>query len=155
MDRKKKQQVFAVIVGVIMLASTAGFALFSSVSRFGGTSQDGQGNQNPSVPAIVQRPLTTQETLFVLQSGKALIQYRSPAECQECDGEKAILEGFVQQFSGSAVLEETAGNKSVEITTYRGELLDLSNETITGENLLKLLCISSAVQPRECLFVDL
>lgn len=68
--------------------------------------------------------------------------------------EKALLESFTLKYSGSLVLEETDGNRSLELTTASGQILNITNATVSEDGLLKFLCVSTAIQPKDCVFVD-
>ena len=142
-----KERIIAIIIGLIMIMSAAGFALNSAIS---------QGGINPkpqiNVPTIVTRPLTTDEMIYVLNGqGKVVIEYSYTN--QTVDQSKiAALEGFAQQKSSFVVLSEYSGNETLlNMIGYQGQIVDMSNMTLSDQNLLSTFCSIAIMQSPDCL----
>jgi len=141
-----RERAIAIFIGSIMILSAAGFALNSAINQ-------GQ-DQNPgyNIPTIVTRQLTPEESIYVLQSGKVLIEFLYSENCTECQEKIANLEGFAQRMSEFAVLEEVKGNEtSIQMIGIGGKIVDMTNQTLSDQNLMGTFCEIAIAQPAECL----
>lgn len=142
----KSERFMAIFIGVIMLGSIVGFALLST---------DPTGPQAPEIPNIVKRPLTTDETLFILRSGRVLIEDFYTLDCADCFEKNMILESFTNRFRDFIVLEEVVVNQTNETMLQMigagGKIVSLENITINENGLLEVFCSVAIAQPIECL----
>ena len=141
-----KERIMAIFIGFVMVLSAAGFALNSAINQ--------NGNENPgfSIPTIVTRQLTTEETIYVLQNGMVLIEFLYAENCTECPGKISILEGFAQKMTEFVVLEEVPANvTSIQIIGTGGKIEDIGNLTLSEQNLMSTFCGIAIAQPPECL----
>ena len=142
-----RERLAAIIIGVIMIMSAAGFALNSAINQ-------GRVSTTPeiTVPAIVTRQLTTNEMVYVLNyQGKVIIEYSYLNNTQNSDV-IASLEGFAQKRSDFIVLSEFPGNEtSIKMIGSAGKIVDVGNMTLTDQNLLNAFCPIAIAQPPECL----
>jgi hypothetical protein len=142
-----KERIAAIVIGLIMIVSAAGFALNSAVNQ-GGI------NTSPkiNIPTIVTRPLTTDELVYVLSGeGKVIIEYSYQNDTVD-QNKIATLESFAQQRSDFVVLSEYSGNEtSLNMIGYQGKIVDLGNMTLSNQNLMTTFCGIAIAQPPECL----
>lgn len=147
-----KERVAAIFIGLIMIFSVAGFALTQSLTR---ENQD----SGVDIQNIVTKPLTSDERLFVLKSGRVLIENHYILHCSECLENNMVLEVFVQKFPGFVVLESVVVNETNEtkfqMISGTGEIRDLKNVSITEDILTYIFCEISLMQPRECLLREI
>ena len=141
-----KERLMAIFIGVIMVLSAAGFAINSAVNQQGGQSS------GYDIPAIVTKQLTPEESVYVLQSGRVLIEFFYAENCTNCQDKIAALEGFAQKMSEFAVLEEVQGNEtSIQIIGAGGRIVDITNQSLSDQNLMNTFCEIAIAQPAECL----
>jgi len=143
------EKLAAIVIGIIMLFSVAGFASFSLIGRIGDPQPQ---QQTPEIPNIVTRPLTGSEISYILQTGRVVLRDYYPSACAECLERNTELELFANQFSGFVVLEEVAGNQTrLEMIDSLGKVTELDPANITLEGLTDSFCRNSIVKPRECI----
>ncbi len=143
-----KERMMAIFIGLVMIGSIAGFAGVQFIPE--------QQNTGPDIPIIVNRTLTGDEIIFVLRTGRVLIQNHYLPDCTECMSNNIVLESFAHRMNGLIVLEEVMGNATkLQMVGSDGSIESLENVTITEENLMDIFCDISFVQPRECLLREL
>jgi hypothetical protein len=144
-----RERIMAIVIGLIMVMSAAGFALNSAMNQ--GSSQ----TPGLSIPAIVTRQLTSEETVYVLQSGRVLIEFLYAQNCTGCAEKIPVLEAFAQRMSEFVVLEEAPANEtSLQIIGSGGKIEDIWNMTLTDQNLMDTFCEIAIAQPPECLMPE-
>jgi len=144
-----KERIMAIFIGLIMVLSAAGFALNSAINQ--------NPNQNPgfNIPVIVTRQLTTEETVYVLQNGRVLIEFLYSENCTECPDKITTLEGFAQKMNEFVVLEEAKANEtSLQIIGAGGKIENIWNMTLSEQNLMSTFCDIAIAQPPECLMPE-
>jgi thiol-disulfide isomerase/thioredoxin len=144
-----KERIMAIFIGVVMVMSAAGFALNSAINQ--------NQNQTPgfNIPTIVTRQLTTEETVYVLQNGRVLIEFLQADNCTDCTGKIATLEAFAQKLNEFVVLEEVKANEtSIQIIGAGGKIEDIGNMTLSEQNLMSTFCGIAIAQPPECLMPE-
>jgi hypothetical protein len=154
-----KERMMAIVIGGLMLFSVAGFALMG-MGRF-------IDNGPVQVPNIMNEYLSGEQVSSILRSGRVLIRDVYTKNCSDCITRDITLEIFVNSFPGLVVLEEmmiepdnaTAvdgrGYVKFEMLSPTGEIIELDENNITQEGLTEMFCDISAVQPRECLLMDI
>jgi hypothetical protein len=139
-----RERAMAIFIGVIMVLSMAGFAMNSSTIT---TSQ----GQTPQISNIVEKPLTPEETVFVLRTGRIIIRDYYAEEPAYMN----VLTSLAGKFERYIVLEkvkvESNQTSKFEIIGKTGEIKDLGNYTITEESAMDLFCEYAILQPKECL----
>jgi hypothetical protein len=141
-----KERIIAIVIGLIMIMSAAGFALNSAIN---------QGRINPTpkinVPTIVTRPLTADEFVNILNGGRVIIEYSYQNDTID-QSKIAALESFAQQRSDFIVLSEYSGNEtSLNMIGYQGKIVDMGNMTLSNQNLMTTFCSIAIAQPPDCL----
>jgi hypothetical protein len=139
---------FAIVIGVLMVGSTAGYA-FLNVTP-------GQGPAVPEIPTIVDRPLTTEEQVFVLRTGRVLIENFYSENCTYCPDRTLTLNGFVGGLDGYVVLENVLANETrLEMIGVNGKIVPIEDESLDQDGLIDVFCEIAMKQPRQCLLMDL
>ena len=142
----RTERFMAIFIGLIMIGSVAGFAMISSTPP---------GPQVPEIPNIIKRQLTTDETLFILRSGRVLIEDFYTIDCEDCLEKNVVLESFANRFKDFVVLEEVVVNQTnqtmLKMIGAGGAIVNLENKTIIEKNLLEVFCGIAMAQPIECL----
>jgi len=141
------QRLFAIVVGVLMLGSVAGFALMNVY----------QAPPQNEIPSIIDKPLSPQDRVYILRTGKVLIEYLYPEGCIDCSEKTALYQSFVNNFKNYAVLElvEVPSNETADrIIGNYGDTIELGNVT-TGEGLMTTFCSIAIIQPKECLIMEI
>ena len=141
------ERFMAIFIGVIMLGSVAGFAMMSINLQ--------PDSEVPEIPTIVNRQLTTDETIYILRTGKVVIENFYSIDCDDCLERNMVLEAFVNQFKDFVVLEKVVVNQTnqtmLQMIGSGGRILKLDNQTINESNILGLFCEVAIAQPIECL----
>lgn len=145
----KTERFMAIFIGVIMLSSVIGFALMSTIDP----QQDA-----PEIPSIVNKELSTDEIIYILRSGRVLIENFYTVDCAGCLEKKMELESFVNSFRDFIVLENVVVNQTnesrLQMIGSGGSILKLENITINQKNLMDNFCSVAIAQPMECLLKD-
>jgi len=150
-----KEQMAAIVIGLIFVLSMVGFAL-TGMGRFP------QQQPGVSIPNIVNRELTQGEKIYILQTGRVLIEDFYAQGCSRCEIDRATLEAFVQEFKEFVVLEEVEVNNTNETSYVKLQMIgrtglieDLRDVEITQKNLTEIFCDIAIAQPRECLLMGM
>jgi hypothetical protein len=141
------QRIFAIVVGVLMLTSVAGFAIMNVY----------QGPQKVEIPTIIEKPLTPQERVNVLQTGRVLVEYLYPEGCATCTEKIAFYQSFANTYKNYAVLEiaEVPANETLDrIIGMNGDTKELA-EVSTSDTFMQTFCSVAISQPKECLMMEL
>jgi hypothetical protein len=156
-----KERMMAILIGGLMLFSVAGFALMG-IGRF-----VDDGDEPVQVPNVMNEYLSGEQVSSILRSGKVLIRDVYISNCSDCASKDVTLELFVNSFPGLLVLEEAAiepdnttfvdssGYVKFQMISPTGEVIDLGDKNITQEALTDMFCDISAIQPKECLLMDI
>jgi hypothetical protein len=138
---------FAIVIGILMIGSTAGYA-FLNVTP-------GQGPVVPAIPTIVDRPLSTEEQVFVLRTGRVLVENFYSENCTYCPERTITLNSFVSGLDGYVVLENVLANVTkLEMIGVNGKIVPIENQTLTQDGLTDVFCSIAMKQPRMCLLMD-
>jgi len=158
----RKEKTMAVIVGLIMISSVAGFA-FSSASYTGSATANPSLEGGQRITNIMNRSLTSQEISLILRSGGIIIENFYPPFCEECAEGNAILRSFTQKFSNFVVLvevplpSESAASESeqeeerLRLLSGSGAVHELDRGNISEDILLDVFCSVAKIQPSECI----
>jgi len=154
MEEKNKQRIMATVLGLVMLFSIAGFA---GLQLLGRAPTDQNTYDFSNVTRIIHRQLEPNEVLYVLQSGRVLIQYEYTSGCADCLDTVSLLESLANSFPSHIVLEEVTNDEiedvSLKMTGGGGSIVELKD--VSEETLLDTFCNIAAVKPRECLLREL
>lgn len=140
-----KERTAAIVIGLLMVFSMAGFAMFNVMPQ----------QPQQELPSIITTPLTKDERLFVLQTGRVLIEDFYAENCTECLGLNQFLTSFVQQFEGYAVLNIVVENETKVQMIGRGGAIRDVPFNVTQEGFLDLFCEIALYQPKECLMREI
>ena len=143
MTKSRKERTMAIVIGLIMIFSMGGFALSSVVYL--------QPPAEEVMPSIVNRALTPQEKIGILQTGRVLIEDFYAENCTECADLGIMLSSFVEAFKDYAVLEVVVANETeVKMIGTGGQIRDIPLN-VTQEGLMDIFCELAILQPTECL----
>jgi thiol:disulfide interchange protein len=151
-----KERAVAIFIGLIMVLSTIGFAVNRSAIF-----SNGEGQENPLSSAnIIDRVLTPEEKIYVLRTGRVIIENFYTDNCSICKENKEVLESFVGKFKGYVLLENVLNNDTVYIKMIgRGgdieKFEDAANLTVNEDMLMEKFCNLALLQPRECLLREI
>jgi len=139
-----KERLMAIFIGLVMLLAVGGWAVMSIVPQDTGPEFN--------VPIIVTRELTSDEIIYVLQTGRVLIEYFYTTNTTDYLDDLPILESFTSNFNNFVVLEEVAGNQTrFEMIGINGQILNVEDLELNYDNLLDTFCTIAIAQPPECL----
>ncbi len=143
MKKDTKERIAAIFLGLIMVTSLAGFAAMNIITPESGTYQ--------RIPPVVDRELTPEEKIFVLRTGRVLLEGYFSENCTECAEVIMLGETFANGFSDYFVFEKIRGNETrLQIIGQEGEIRELETN-ITEDGLLDVFCEIAILQPKECL----
>lgn len=145
MNEVAKQRAMALFIAVIMVLGTVGFALMSQVPD----------NPEPvEMPDVIDRPLTPEERVSILRSGRALIEYFYNVTCMECVDRAEMYRNFVQskEFGGYLTLSYgVAENETMDwMLNLDGTRIELSGVNST-HGLRELFCEVAIWKPDICI----
>ncbi len=135
--------VFTVVVGIMMITWAMGLALSYNIKV---------GDTGMKIESVYDRPLTGQEKVTILKTGKVLIEYLYTSDDPASAAKLATYENFVGRFQDFVVLEEAevGVNQTMEqMISPTGDVIPLHN--VTDSSLIDIFCQNTVVQPRECL----
>lgn len=142
-----KEKIAAIIIGLIMILSIAGFAFMSTEPA-----QPQQGG--PQIDYISNTVLTPEQKVAVLRAGRVLVEDLYPLNCTECATATGQLRAFAQQYGQFLVLETAAipdnATRIFQMIGSGGQIRDLQNISIEND-LMNVFCEIAVVQPRDCL----
>jgi hypothetical protein len=144
------ERLMAIVIGLIMIFSMLGFAATSIVVN-------PTGQQTVEIQPVVRSGLDKDMKIFILRTGRVLIEHFYPAGCQECMEMNAMLEVFASQFSGFVVAElvEVPENETMfQAIGSAGRITELSYN-MTQQDLMGIFCGIAIKQPRECLLGEM
>lgn len=146
-----KQRLGAVVIGILMISSVAGFAVTGL--RFTG---DATQKEELQIPPVSERAFTSQEVALLLRTGAVIVESVYAKDCAECALKDASLRTFVNKYSRYAVLssvqtEQGDGFEKFRMIGSSGQILNIDQENVTQEGLLTTFCDFSLVKPKECL----
>ncbi len=138
-----RQFVFSVVVGVMMITWAMGMALSYNIDV------SPQGNK---IESVYTEPLTGQEKVAILRSGRMIIEYLyipGPGSLERIP----VYDSFSAQFSDFIVLEKVEvsyENQTLDqMIAPSGDVIPLGN--VTEAQLFDVFCDNTFVQPKECL----
>src|SRR3989344_1413307 len=136
------KRALGLIIVIIMFFSIIGSAIF-----YIGDSQQTQQPQDQNVvqiPIVNENELTQDKKVFVLRTGRVLLEYFYPNGCIDCIEKQALLKGFANQFQNSVVLELIQGSNQtrLQMIDQRGSIIPLE-ENITAESIFSSFCANS------------
>jgi thiol-disulfide isomerase/thioredoxin len=103
MNKTTTNRIIAIFIGILMVGSTATYALMQAFNYFGTNKQT-----NVSLPSsyIVQEQLTDDQEKTIMSEYKTVVQFYYSTDCLNCIRQRNVLENFVNQNSGQIYLEE-------------------------------------------------
>jgi thiol-disulfide isomerase/thioredoxin len=129
MNKTTTNRIIAIFIGILMVGSTATYALMQAFNYFGTNKQT-----NVSLPSsyIVQEQLTDDQEKTIMSEYKTVVQFYYSTDCLNCIRQRNVLENFVNQNSGQIYLEEIQTKNQVPqnivMKSYRDTRL-LANAT--------------------------
>jgi len=151
------ERVAAIIIGLIFVTSIAGYALM-------GVRTPQNNDPGIQIPNIIYRELQPEEKIYVLQTGRVLIEDFYSSMCMECIDDRMILESFAQQFPDHTVLEVVSLNSTetnetgyvkLQMIGSGGSIIKINESGISENNLMVSFCEIAIIQPRECLLLEI
>ncbi len=127
-----------------MVMSVAGFALNSASFS--------QEAPQEEIPSVIREPLDTSQQVYILRTGRVLIEHYYTANCTDCLEKNAQLEAFAAQLSGYVVINEVLGNESrLDMIGAQGKITSLEGHGLTYDELIDTFCDNAIAQPRICI----
>jgi len=119
MNKTVRNRFIAIFFGILMLGSTATYAIIQAYNFFGAP-------QNAiKLPAtnIVQSRLTSDQEHLIMQNGGTVVQFYYSNDCLNCVKQRNSLENFASQNPQQVYLEEIQAQnvtaQNVIMTSYR------------------------------------
>ncbi len=147
-----QKRIMALFVGLTMVISIVGFAFMHNPPR--------QNNQGFQMPNIVNRTLTPEEKVYVLRSGKTLIEYVYPINCTSCLNKVSVYHNFANSpdFKNYVVLECVGIpeiNETIDkVVGIGGDATDLSHVNSSDE-LEGIFCDVAIAKPDICILREI
>jgi thiol-disulfide isomerase/thioredoxin len=134
----------AIFILVIMVLSVAGFSMNSANVQ--------QRPEAPEIPSVIREPVSAEMQIYILRTGRVLIEHFYTEDCTDCLDTNARLEEFSNKFPGYIVLNEVQGNETrFNIIGAGGRIVDISNTSLDTETLTDIFCDVAIAQPRACI----
>jgi hypothetical protein len=134
----------AILILVIMVLSAVGFALNSATFQ--------QEPPQPEIPTVIREPLSPEQQVFILRSGRVLIEHFYSDGCIECLDKNSQLEDFASRLEGYVVVNEVVGNESrLDMIGAGGKIVSLENESLNYASMIDKFCDIAIAQPRACI----
>jgi len=147
MKRETKERAAAIFIGLIMVMSLAGFAAMNVVIPAGDGGQ--------TMPSVVDRELSPEEKIFVLRTGRVLLENYYAENCTGCVEFNVMAEVFVSRFPDYMIFEKVKGNETkLQMIGQGGEIRELEHP-VTEDELFGVFCELAILQPKECLLREL
>ena len=154
MEKIGKERLMAIFIGLIMISSILGFAISNAIRS--------PTPQEVDIPSVVDRMLERGELLYVLRTGRIVIQDHYYSNCTRCLELNPILEAFTKMYGEYVVLEmvnldtledNTTRQQKLQMIGMGGKIVELGNVSTQNE-ILDIFCELAIKQPRECLLMD-
>jgi hypothetical protein len=129
MNKTTRNRIIAIFFGILMLGSTATYALMQAYNFFGTNKQ-----QNVQLPSsfIVEGQLSSEQEQLIMSQYKTAVQFYYSSDCLNCVHQRNVLENYVNQNSGQIYLEEiqtkSQVTQNIVMKSYRDTLM-LANAT--------------------------
>lgn len=137
----------AIIILVIMVLSAVGFAMNGA--------DFGQEPQETEIPSVIREPVGPEQQIYILRSGRVLIEHFYQENCTDCLEKNAQLESFAGRLEGYVVVNEVVGNESkLDMIGAGGRITDLEGHALDYESLIETFCNVAIAQPRACIIRD-
>ncbi len=138
----------AIFILVIMVLSVAGFALNSANFQ--------KGPDDIDIPTVIREPISTQDQVYILRTGRVLIEHFYTGECTDCFEKNAQLEEFAARLDGYVVVNEVEGNETrLDMIGIGGRIVDISNMSLDYDILIGEFCEIAIAQPRACILMGI
>ena len=140
------ERAMAIFIGLIMVFSMVGFA---ATSIFTDT---GEG-QTIVIPSVLKSRIDKDNKIYVLRSGKVLIEHYYPEGCGNCLEMNSMLEMFAKQFPGYVVvaMQKVPSNETLfQAIGSAGRITEL-DYNLTQDGLMDIFCEITFSMPKECL----
>lgn len=134
----------AILILIIMVLSAVGFAMNSANFQ--------QESPEVEIPSVIREPLSTEQQVYILRSGRVLIEHLYQEGCSGCLDKNVQLESFAGKLEGYIVINEVMGNESrLDMIGAGGKIVSLENKSLDYESLLDEFCDVAIAQPRACI----
>ena len=144
----------AIFILIIMVMSVVAYAL-------GGANLGSNEPGTQQIPSVIREPMSTEEEMQILRTGRVLIQHFYTEDCTDCLSKNALLESFAARLEGYVVINEVlAVEPKLEMIGWdqehpsRGKIVDISNSSLEYEDMIDTFCGVAILQPRTCLLRD-
>jgi len=143
-----KERLFAIVIGILMIGSAAGYAFMSALPK--------NSESVASIPTIVKRPLSIEEQVFILRSGRVLIENFYQENCSSCLERNSLLESFAKRLEGYVVLESVVANETkLDMIGVNGRIVNIDKNNLTEDYLLDVFCDIAGKIPKSCLLREI
>jgi hypothetical protein len=154
MKKETRNKLIALFFGIMMLGSTATYALMQAFNLFG-TSQQSQTGQLPS-SYIVQEKLSDAVEQLIMSEKGTVVQFYYSSNCLDCVRQRNVLESYVNQNQGQIYLEEIQTSSSVSQNIIIKSLLNEKTLTNASESdIQNAFCDVLIHPPAACVLKNL
>jgi len=110
MDKTAKNRLIAIFFGILMLGSTATYAIIQAYNLFGTNAQS-----TPKLPSsnIVQSQLSNDVEQLIQANGGTVVQFFYSTSCLDCVKQRNVLESYANQNPQQIYLEEIQTQNAV------------------------------------------
>jgi hypothetical protein len=145
MKKDTRNKFIAIFFGLMMLGSTATYALMQAYNLFGASQQ----NQSAQLPSsyIVQEKLSDAVEQFIMSKQATVVQFYYSSNCLECVRQRNVLESYVNQNAGQIYLEEIQTSNPVAQNIIIKSLLNEKTLTSASESDIQNAFCDVLIQP--------
>lgn len=131
MDKTAKNRLIAIFFGILMLGSTATYALIQAYNLFGTNTQ-----QTPKLPSsnIVQERLSDAVEQLIQANGGTVVQFFYSTNCLDCVRQRNVLESYANQNPQQIYLEEIQTQNAVAQNIIMKSYRDTKTLTSASES---------------------
>ena len=158
MDKKKKNQIFVLVVLVIFVANGIAIAFMYAVP----SEDSGSIDDEFSIKSIYTRPLSNSEESVFLRNNIVVIKYFYSDDCEGCDKAELMAESMLIRFPEKIIIEkidaekygdhmDELGVEDVPAFYIKGKYIRKLYSDATEDELFSQICSVYYVSIEECL----
>jgi hypothetical protein len=147
MKKETRNKLIALFFGIMMLGSTATYALMQAFNFFGTPQTQAQ------LPSsyIVQEKLSDAVEQLIMSKQATVVQFYYSPSCLGCVRQRNVLESYVNQNTGQIYLEEIQTSNPVAQNIIMKSLLDQKTLSNANENdIQNAFCDVLIHPPAQC-----
>lgn len=146
MKKGTRNKFIAIFFGLMMVGSTATYALMQAFNFFG-TSQTQQTQAQLPNSNIVQEKLSDAVEQLIMSQQETVVQFYYSSNCLQCVTQRNVLEKYVNQNAGQIYLEEIQTSNAPAQNIIMKSLLNEKTLTNASESDIQNAFCDVLVQP--------